>query len=33
MQVWTIVCGKTALIASGKPLRPSTTASRISSGD
>jgi site-specific recombinase XerD len=26
MQVCTIVCGKTALIASGKPFRPSTTA-------
>ena len=30
MQVWTMVCGNTALIASGKPLRPSTTAIRTS---
>ena len=30
MQVWTMVSGKTAPIASGKPLRPSTTAIRIS---
>src|ERR1700730_16853916 len=30
MQVCTIVCGKTALIASGKPFRPSTTAMRMS---
>lgn len=28
MQVWTMVCGNTAAIASGKPLRPSTTAIR-----
>lgn len=26
MQVWTVASGKTAVIASGKPLRPSTTA-------
>ena len=31
MQVWTVASGKTARIASGKPFRPSTTASRISS--
>src|SRR5829696_159478 len=30
MQVCTTVSGKTALIASGKPLSPSTTAMRIS---
>src|SRR5271168_5133007 len=30
MQVWTTVCGKTALMASGKPFRPSTTAIRMS---
>ena len=30
MQVWTIVSGNTAPIASGKPLRPSTTAIRMS---
>src|SRR6058998_982182 len=30
MQVCTTVSGKTALIASGKPFRPSTTAMRIS---
>ena len=31
MQVWMIALGKTALIASGNPFRPSTTAMRISS--
>src|SRR5664279_4286670 len=31
MQVCTIVCGNTALIASGKPFRPSTTAMSTSS--
>ena len=31
MQVWTWVCGNTAVIASGKPFRPSTTAIRTSS--
>ncbi|KDM65064.1 hypothetical protein ACIDI_284c00020 [Acidiphilium sp. JA12-A1] len=31
MQVCTIVSGKTAVIASGPPFRPSTTASRMSS--
>src|SRR6476661_2867194 len=31
MQVWTTASGKTAVIASGKPLRPSTTAIRMSS--
>src|SRR5829696_7833923 len=30
MQVWMIVSGKTALIASGNPFRPSTTAMRMS---
>ncbi len=30
MQVRTIVCGKTALIASGKPFNPSTTPIRTS---
>src|SRR5271169_6888936 len=30
MQVCTTVCGKTALMASGKPFRPSTTAIRMS---
>ncbi|MHC2696710.1 hypothetical protein ACVME9_009255 [Bradyrhizobium liaoningense] len=29
MQVWTIALGKTLLIASGKPFRPSTTAIRM----
>src|SRR5829696_4492620 len=29
-QVWMIVSGKTALIASGNPFRPSTTAMRMS---
>lgn len=29
MQVWTTVSGKAALIASGKPFRPSTTAIRM----
>ena len=28
MHVWTCVCGNTAVIASGKPFRPSTTATR-----
>src|SRR3954464_13893735 len=28
-QVWMIVSGKTALIASGNPFRPSTTAMRM----
>src|SRR4051794_32169050 len=31
MQVCTVACGKTAVIASGKPLRPSTTATSTSS--
>src|SRR3954471_302346 len=31
MQVCTVASGKTAVIASGKPFRPSTTASRMSS--
>ena len=31
MHVWTMASGNTAVIASGKPLRPSTTASMISS--
>lgn len=31
MQVWTLASGKTAKIASGKPLSPSTTAIRMSS--
>ena len=31
LQVWTTASGNTARIASGKPFRPSTTASRISS--
>lgn len=30
MQVWTVVSGKAAVIASGKPFSPSTTAIRIS---
>lgn len=30
MQVWTVVSGKTAVIASGKPFRPSMTAIRMS---
>lgn len=30
MQFWKIVCGKTALLASGKPFSPSTTAIKIS---
>src|SRR3974377_2427157 len=31
MQVCTMVCGNTEVIALGKPLSPSTTATRISS--
>src|SRR3954469_13811009 len=31
MQVWTMASGKTAVIASGKPFRPSTTAISTSS--
>src|SRR4051812_20786028 len=31
MQVWTVASGKTAVIASGKPFRPSTTAISTSS--
>ena len=31
MQVCTVASGKTAVIASGKPFRPSTTAIRMSS--
>src|SRR3954463_15614338 len=31
MQVCPVACGKTAVIASGKPFRPSTTASSTSS--
>src|SRR5689334_10062266 len=31
MQVCTVACGKTAVIASGKPFRPSTTAISTSS--
>jgi hypothetical protein len=31
MQVWTWVCGNTAVIASGKPFNPSTTAMSMSS--
>src|SRR4051812_44552642 len=31
MQVCTVACGKTAVIASGKPFRPSTTATSTSS--
>ena len=31
MQVWTIVGGNTAAIASGNPFRPSTTAIKMSS--
>src|SRR5215212_6810904 len=31
MQVWTVASGKTAVIASGKPFRPSTTVIRTSS--
>ena len=31
MQVWTWACGNTAVIASGKPFRPSTTAMSTSS--
>ena len=30
MHVWTVVWGKTASIASGKPLRPSTQQIRMS---
>jgi len=30
MQVWTTVWGNTAVIASGKPFSPSTTAIRMS---
>ena len=30
MQVWTVVLGKIASIASGKPLRPSTQQIRMS---
>src|SRR4051812_42295818 len=33
MQVWTMASGNTAVIASGKPLRPSTTAISTSSVD
>jgi len=31
MQVWTWACGNTAVIASGNPFKPSTTAMRMSS--
>src|SRR4030088_1494538 len=31
MQVWTLAWGKTAVIASGKPFSPSTTATSTSS--
>src|SRR5512134_1889234 len=31
MQVWTVASGNTAVIASGKPFRPSTTAISTSS--
>ena len=31
MQVWTFVAGQTALMASGRPVRPSQTAIRTSS--
>src|SRR3954469_1225118 len=31
MQIWTVASGKTAVIASGKPFRPSTTAISTSS--
>jgi hypothetical protein len=30
MHVWTVASGKTAVIASGKPFRPSTTATNTS---